>query len=362
MMYSTVNTPVTNRSNLMGGAYFSSSTVERDDPSDFDISGIFEDESILDNQDEFAVPQSMKQQFDILKAVSFPKTTSQGIPSPPTSSRAEYVNLYMVVDPVTGQTTCPNQVLTFNDGGILKTALVGPSLRFDGLIGGRDLQSHHQQLHLSPPCFPKTDQLTQELNLKNIYDDPVEAPTSCENLKNIFNAPMEVSLSCDVPSVTNAGHQHDSETQTSHEESILHQLFASAMETSAPAFSKTTANPPKNAKLPEEKSANSPFRPLSAYNFFFQTERDKILNATARRGDDFTEAMKRRILQAHWTRDRTQKRRHRKSHGRISFIELSKQISARWKKLPEQDKEFYRDVSAIDHARFKRESEHTSSS
>ena len=65
--------------------------------------------------------------------------------------------------------------------------------------------------------------------------------------------------------------------------------------------------------------------------------------------------MKQRILQAHWNRDRSQKRRHRKSHGRISFIELSKQISSRWKKLPEEHKQFYREVSTLDHARFKRE-------
>ena len=61
------------------------------------------------------------------------------------------------------------------------------------------------------------------------------------------------------------------------------------------------------------------------------------------------------LLAAHWNQDRTKKRRHRKSHGKIDFTSLSRLISSRWKELPDCRKDFYRQVAAQDWERFQRE-------
>lgn len=61
------------------------------------------------------------------------------------------------------------------------------------------------------------------------------------------------------------------------------------------------------------------------------------------------------LLAAHWNQDRTKKRRHRKSHGKIDFSTLSKVISTRWKELPEDRKDYFREVAARDWERFQRE-------
>jgi HMG (high mobility group) box len=113
-----------------------------------------------------------------------------------------------------------------------------------------------------------------------------------------------------------------------------------------------------NSKIVAEEQA--PLRALSAYNFFFRYERDRILNST----DDavgsqleFTQQMKDALLTSHWNRDRSVKRRHRKSHGKISFAELSRRISQRWKDLPEDQKTFFGEVSSQDWERYRKELE-----
>ena len=60
-------------------------------------------------------------------------------------------------------------------------------------------------------------------------------------------------------------------------------------------------------------------------------------------------------MEAHWHRDRTLKRRHRKTHGKIAFTELSRVISQRWRELPEDTKAFYKLVAAEDLIRYHRE-------
>jgi hypothetical protein len=114
-----------------------------------------------------------------------------------------------------------------------------------------------------------------------------------------------------------------------------------------------------------------PLRALSAYNFFFRDERDHILARGADGGtsdgnkdDDtandvhveFSVAKQEALLQDHWNRDRTQKRRHRKTHGKIDFATLSRLISSRWKRLHAKKKDFYRLIAMIDFERYQRES------
>jgi hypothetical protein len=67
---------------------------------------------------------------------------------------------------------------------------------------------------------------------------------------------------------------------------------------------------------------------------------------------EWTREKQQQLLRNHWEQDRTKRRRHRKSHGKIDFSTLSKVISTRWKELPDDRKDFYRQVAAQDWARF----------
>jgi hypothetical protein len=146
---------------------------------------------------------------------------------------------------------------------------------------------------------------------------------------------------------------------------------------------------------------------LSPYNFFFRDERERLLeqtlhHCTAEAVDEIaraslppdyycSERAKLFLLQKHWYRDRTVRRRHRKTHQRIGFStwvaqnfggiflyfyspclligilcclvqintlndhRLSKVIGQRWRGLSDDGKEFYRDVAGRDAARYARE-------
>ena len=117
----------------------------------------------------------------------------------------------------------------------------------------------------------------------------------------------------------------------------------------------------KPLPAPPTPPAEAPLRALSAYNFYFRYQRERILN-----GDDlnnenedsdthWNKEHQEALLKEHWGRDRTVKRRHRKSHGKISFADLSKKISQSWKALPEPRKDFFREVAGKDWARYHRE-------
>jgi hypothetical protein len=66
-------------------------------------------------------------------------------------------------------------------------------------------------------------------------------------------------------------------------------------------------------------------RPLSAYNYFYRSERDEIVangidNPPLFR--DFSQARMQEMLQQRWFVDPIKPRRcHRKSHGKVSFRE-----------------------------------------
>lgn len=111
--------------------------------------------------------------------------------------------------------------------------------------------------------------------------------------------------------------------------------------------------------------AKAPLKSLSAYNFFFRDERERILSGESSVNEcndsdimiDSSLEHQEFLLKQHWHQDREKKkhRRHRKTHGKISFTTLSKVISRRWKILSEEKKAFYRSVAAIDWDRYQRE-------
>ena len=94
-----------------------------------------------------------------------------------------------------------------------------------------------------------------------------------------------------------------------------------------------------------------PMRPLTAYHIFFQIEREYVIQTTAGEDADKSIHKNKVILDDVPARYRDikllpdwyagpgkrQKRKHRKQHGKIGFLELSRVISTRWAKLGEID-------------------------
>jgi len=99
-----------------------------------------------------------------------------------------------------------------------------------------------------------------------------------------------------------------------------------------------------------------PQRPLTAYHIFLQIEREYIIQTIdGDVADDKSMMMENKILHddvpqrykniklmPDWyagPSKRTKKRKHRKQHGKIGFLELSKTISKRWSQLDQVDPE-----------------------
>ena len=288
-------------------------TVRLDCPpetiADFDFSGIFDDDP-LDCLDEVSpaanlqVPEAFPPQPHIPQVITPP-------PPPPVNEGNGFINLFMIVDQRTGQMVCPKQMLTFKNGGSMSTTMVGPSFFQSNF---NMVKSH--KLQESP--------ITSGMQLPSLHQGPfrpVEQDFKASSLAGTF-CPGPLTAKTSFPSVVSSA---------------------------------TPEKANKDSGLSAGAGKTPVLRALSAYNFFFQAERDKILNGTTEQADDWSDLKKKQLLQAHWMRDRTKKRRHRKSHGRISFIELSKEISSRWKKLTDDRKEFYREVAAVDFARYQQE-------
>ena len=121
------------------------------------------------------------------------------------------------------------------------------------------------------------------------------------------------------------------------------------------AFSFDATNDSQKNDVEEEKK---PVKALSAYNFFFRHERERILagdKSVESEDVHYSYSEKQSLLHNHWYRDRSQKRSHRKSHGKISFATLSRIVAQRWKELPKHLKKFYQDLAAEDLKRYRHE-------
>ncbi len=111
-----------------------------------------------------------------------------------------------------------------------------------------------------------------------------------------------------------------------------------------------------NGGLPpgvREISNKKPMRPLTAYHIFFQIEREFVIQTTAGEDADksihdrkvYLNGVPRRYRNIKLLPDwyagpgKRQKRKHRKQHGKIGFLELSQVISSRWARLEEIDPE-----------------------
>eukprot|EP00956_Cyclotella_meneghiniana_P027377 scaffold61142_cov57-Cyclotella_meneghiniana.AAC.14 len=105
-----------------------------------------------------------------------------------------------------------------------------------------------------------------------------------------------------------------------------------------------------------KSSPVKPMRPLTAYHIFFQIEREYIIQTTPGGGDNASSSIHndhksyqpnvpRRYANIKLSHDwyagpgKRAKRKHRKSHGKIGFLELSRVVSQRWANLSTLDPE-----------------------
>ncbi|KAL3938169.1 MAG: hypothetical protein SGBAC_006856 [Bacillariaceae sp.] len=112
--------------------------------------------------------------------------------------------------------------------------------------------------------------------------------------------------------------------------------------------------PRKKWKKPKDK----PNRPLSAYNLFFQQERALMLgngNGSAPK-EDAKEAEVEERSEASGDNNSPAKRRiHRKTHGKVGFAEMARSIGAKWKSLPDTDKEVFVKQASKEKERYAKE-------
>ena len=87
---------------------------------------------------------------------------------------------------------------------------------------------------------------------------------------------------------------------------------------------------------------------MSAYNIFFQVFRKRIVEG--REDEPFSDSE----IEEHLSKGRPSKnkRPHRKSHGKISFKNLARRISEKWKTLSGDEMELFKSRSEIDRARY----------
>jgi hypothetical protein len=87
-------------------------------------------------------------------------------------------------------------------------------------------------------------------------------------------------------------------------------------------------------KKPSKETSNKPKRPLSAYNLFFKAERERILK---------------NIKQP--------SHKPRRSHGKIGFADLARNVAERWKSLDALERRRFEELATQDKDRYEREVE-----
>ena len=114
---------------------------------------------------------------------------------------------------------------------------------------------------------------------------------------------------------------------------------------------RTVAVPGRGAGI--NNIPKKPMRPLTAYHIFFQIEREYVIQTSAGEVanksmmdnkiilEDVPQRYQNIRLLPDWYAGpgKRQKRKHRKQHGKIGFLELSRIISTRWATLGETDPE-----------------------
>ena len=107
-----------------------------------------------------------------------------------------------------------------------------------------------------------------------------------------------------------------------------------------------SASKPMSLKKLDDK----PKRPLSAYNIFFKHERAKLVSDAP----DVETPVTLESLKVDPTRQ-PNKRRHRKTHGKIGFADLARTIAEKWKSLDAEQRTVYEACAAKEKERYRKE-------
>jgi HMG (high mobility group) box len=100
-----------------------------------------------------------------------------------------------------------------------------------------------------------------------------------------------------------------------------------------------------------------PKRNLSAYNLFFQVERENIING--QEGMNYTYENIARVAFRHYELGKLHlkapRRKHRKTHGKITFAELARAIAKKWKALDPSSKALFIERTNIEKEQYQNE-------
>jgi len=287
------------------------------------------------------------------------------------SSHNEFVSAYVVIDPSQpDRILVPHQLLTYAPLGCSKPLSVtwGPVVLPSSVLMGTpavsgksppqplpQLQHHQHQSQQQQQQKPSAVQTQQEPSA----GFPMISPNKA-NKQSLESGRVETQLSMPV--------------EESNAVASIKKAAQSPKTLPRPRKKKPKVKHPRPRPQGEDSEDDGKprlLKPLTAYNFFYRDERDNIVLAS---GDhvpppvsDFSDAKREKLLEDRWVRDPTKgKRKHRKTHGKMEFTQLSRVIAQRWKDLAEHGKDFYRNLARADWNRYqetlkKTQLEHTGS-